>query len=60
MIKVIEYLGKQSNSFLIALGFVFVLVVLLGIVDYLTGPELSFSIFYLLPLFLIAWFNDLT
>jgi signal transduction histidine kinase len=31
------------------------LIVLLGIVDYLTGPDLAFSIFYLLPITLVAW-----
>lgn len=27
-----------------------------GAIDYLTGPELSFSIFYLLPITLVCWF----
>ena len=26
-----------------------------GIIDYLTGPELALSIFYLLPVMLVAW-----
>jgi len=32
-----------------------VLVALVGAADYLTGPELSFSIFYLIPVTLAAW-----
>ena len=32
-----------------------VLVVVIGYLDYLTGYDLSFSSFYLLPLFLLAW-----
>jgi signal transduction histidine kinase len=36
----------------IALGF----VVLVGIADYVTGFEITFSIFYLLPIILAAWF----
>ncbi|HXZ26130.1 MAG TPA: diguanylate cyclase [Nitrospiria bacterium] len=32
------------------------LVVLLGIVDYLSGPEISFSIFYLFPIYLVSWY----
>jgi light-regulated signal transduction histidine kinase (bacteriophytochrome) len=32
------------------------LVILIGIADYLTGNELSFSIFYLLPISLASWF----
>jgi diguanylate cyclase (GGDEF)-like protein len=31
------------------------LIVALGIVDYLAAPELDFSIFYLIPVSLIAW-----
>jgi len=32
------------------------LVVLLGAVDYLSGPEISFSIFYLFPIYLVTWY----
>jgi signal transduction histidine kinase len=53
MLRLTEYLSKQSESSVKALGFV--LIVLLGVIDYLTGPELSFSIFYLLPISLVAW-----
>lgn len=28
---------------------------LLGLIDYLTGPDMAFSIFYLFPLALVAW-----
>jgi signal transduction histidine kinase len=51
---VIEYFGKKSRLFIIALGFVFVL--LLGIFDYLTGPWISLSIFYLIPISMVTWF----
>jgi diguanylate cyclase (GGDEF)-like protein len=34
-----------------------VLTLLLGGIDYLTGYELSFSLFYLAPISLIAWFS---
>ncbi len=37
-----------------ALGFVSIL--LLGIIDYLTGPWLSLSIFYLIPIAMVTWF----
>jgi hypothetical protein len=33
------------------------LVILLGIIDYLTGYELAFSIFYLQPVSLVSWFG---
>ena len=29
----------------------------IGLVDYWTGPEISFSFFYLLPIFLASWFS---
>jgi len=32
------------------------LVLLLGLIDLLTGKELSFSVFYLLPIYLVTWF----
>jgi signal transduction histidine kinase len=34
------------------------LVALIGLLDYVTGAELAFSIFYLLPVALAAWFVD--
>lgn len=33
------------------------IVFLLGIIDHLTGFEISFSIFYLLPIMLVAWLS---
>lgn len=53
MMKLLEYLGKQSKLYLMILGLA--LVGLIGIVDYLTGPELASSIFYLIPVALVAW-----
>ncbi|HAV78526.1 MAG TPA: hypothetical protein DCX53_14350 [Anaerolineae bacterium] len=34
----------------------FLVIPLLGVFDYFTGPKLSFSIFYLFPIAAIAWF----
>jgi signal transduction histidine kinase len=51
--RLLEHLGKRSRPLLIALGLAFVL--LLGAIDYLTGAEISFSIFYLLPISVVAW-----
>jgi signal transduction histidine kinase len=31
------------------------LIIVVGIIDFLTGPELSFSIFYVMPIGLAAW-----
>jgi len=52
-VNILNFLAKRSHSFLLAGGIL--LVILIGLVDYLTGPEISFSIFYLLPVSLVAW-----
>lgn len=51
--KLLRYLSKRSRLFIIVLGLI--LVVLLGALDYLTGTEFAFSIFYLIPVGLVAW-----
>jgi diguanylate cyclase (GGDEF)-like protein len=52
--KLAEYLDKQSK---VVLSLVcFLLIALFTWVDYWTGSELAFSIFYLLPIYLAAWF----
>jgi len=48
------YLSRQSKPFLIISGFI--LVLLVGVVDYVTGAELSISIFYLIPISLSVLF----
>jgi diguanylate cyclase (GGDEF)-like protein len=49
-----EYFNKQSKPYLITISFI--LVILIGIADYLTGEEISSAIFYLLPVSLASWF----
>ncbi|HEX7541629.1 MAG TPA: GGDEF domain-containing protein [Anaerolineales bacterium] len=51
-----SFLEKRSKLFWGAVGFI--LVVFLGIVDYQTGVEISITLFYLIPIFLLAWFAD--
>jgi signal transduction histidine kinase len=48
-----ERLSQWSRTSWVVVGFA--LTVLLGGLDYLTGHELSFSIFYLIPISLLAW-----
>jgi diguanylate cyclase (GGDEF)-like protein len=50
---ILERLGQRSQSFLIILGLL--LVVLQSVINYLTGPDIAFYIFYLLPISLVAW-----
>lgn len=45
---------KQSPRLVLVMGILMVLLV--NVIDRLTGPELSTSIFYLLPVGLVAWF----
>jgi hypothetical protein len=52
--KIAEYFGKQSKPFYILLCSA--LLFIIGIVDYLTGTEISLSIFYLFPVALATWF----
>ena len=33
-------------------------VIILGMIDYLSGYEISFSLFYLIPIFLVVWYTD--
>lgn len=47
-------LAGQGKSFWLVAGLL--QIALLGIVDYLTGYEISLSLFYLVPLAAIAWF----
>ena len=54
MWKTLEYLNKKSRALLIILGFV--LVLFLAVLDHYTGSDFFFSISYLIPIFLIAWF----
>lgn len=56
LLKRILDLERQSKQNLIILGLV--LVVLLGVVDFFTGNELEVTIFYLLPISIVAWFVE--
>jgi diguanylate cyclase (GGDEF)-like protein len=49
-------LGKQSQTFWALAGIG--LIAGVGILDFLTGYELAFSLFYLLPVSLVAWFTS--
>jgi NtrC-family two-component system sensor histidine kinase KinB len=53
MLKFLEYMNRQSRLYQMSFGLA--LSVLLSLFDYLTGPEISFSIFYLIPISMIAW-----
>jgi diguanylate cyclase (GGDEF)-like protein len=52
--KASDYLETQSKLFFIIIGLI--LVILVGIVDYVTGYEITFSIFYLIPVAMVSWY----
>src|SRR5438128_1021134 len=54
-VKAVNYLKRQSKPVLVALAVV--LVGLLGALDWLTGPEVSFPIFFLIPICFSVWFT---
>lgn len=47
-------LENKSPFFLLATGCLFIASI--GIADFVTGSELSFSLFYLIPIVLVTWF----
>ncbi|MBD3320473.1 MAG: diguanylate cyclase [Chitinivibrionales bacterium] len=48
--------GRHLLSRVIMTIATFILIIILGFVDYLTGYEFDFSLFYLVPVLMIAWF----
>ena len=54
--NILASLEKQSKSLLVFAGFI--LIGIIGFIDYLTGYELAFSVFYVLPIFLVTWFTN--
>jgi hypothetical protein len=56
MAGIIEYFGRQPKSVLLTLAFA--LIAVIGVLDYVTGPEIASSAFYLIPIFLVTWFVD--
>jgi len=48
------YLSERSKPTLLAAAFG--LVALIGVLDYITIPPISFELFYILPILLVAWF----
>ncbi len=53
MLKLLKFLNQQPRGYVIALGVIG--ATLVGVVDYVTGSEFVFSIFYLIPIGLMAW-----
>jgi signal transduction histidine kinase len=54
MVRLLDTLERRSRRFLILAGLG--VLVVIGTIDYLTGYEMLFSVFYLLEVGLAAWF----
>ena len=57
MKRIMTFLDNLPKTILIILGFCCILFI--WFFDYITGPDLSFLIFYVFPVFFIAWFAGL-
>jgi diguanylate cyclase (GGDEF)-like protein len=54
----LSFFEKQSKPFYILILVGFVLTGLIGIVDFLMGYEMSFSVFYVLPVAIVTWLTS--
>ncbi len=50
------FFEKRSRSFWVIAGVV--CVIILGIIDYVSGVEINISPFYLLPIFMVVWYTN--
>ncbi len=53
--KILLHEHKMSQGLIVSMGIALGLII--GFADYITGKEISFSIFYLLPILLVTWFH---
>ncbi len=54
--NLLTYFEKQSKSYIVVTGFA--LIGVIGVADFLTGYELAFSVFYVIPISLVTWFTN--
>jgi len=53
---IMEYLSNLPKSLLIPAAFITILLV--GILSHIAGPQLSFTIFYMIPIAVVTWFTE--
>jgi diguanylate cyclase (GGDEF)-like protein len=56
LVWALDYLSKLPQSVLISAAFF--IVPLVGILNHIAGPEISSTIFYLIPIVLVTWFTS--
>jgi GGDEF domain-containing protein len=49
-----EYLSRQSTIVRVSISIISIIII--GVIDYLIGPEISLSLVYLISIFMAAWF----
>jgi len=54
----LSILNKQNKPSYVFVSVGFILIGLIGIADFLTGYEMSFSVFYVLPVAIVTWFTS--
>ncbi len=54
MLRIVKLLDNISKPVLLAIGLS--TAILIGVLQYFTGPQISFSILYLFPILIITWF----
>jgi diguanylate cyclase (GGDEF)-like protein len=54
MLHIIKILSKQTKLFAFALSLLLVLVI--GVIDYVAGENISLLVFFMLPIFVAVWF----
>ncbi len=54
--NLLTYFEKQSKSYIVVTGFA--LIGVIGVADFLTGYELAFSVFYVIPISLVTSFTN--
>jgi diguanylate cyclase (GGDEF)-like protein len=54
--KLLASLEKQSKTYLVFVGFI--LIGIIGLVDFLTGSDFGISVFYVLPILLVTWYTN--
>jgi signal transduction histidine kinase len=52
----LEFLSRLSKPTVVFVGFI--LLALIGAVDFSTGVEISFSVFYLIPISIVTWYTN--
>ena len=52
----VTFFEKRGKPFWVSVAVALVLV--LGTIDYKSGYEISLSLFYLIPIFLVVWYTD--